>query len=129
MEGMRRTLFSSFGKKQSDVMKVLAGVFNNVLLMRRNNFLSKISIEKNARSMVKKLDPSEKFLFGDKIEQVAKNLRNSNQLNPLKPDRFSFRGRGYGSYRGQAHGFRSRDGGLPWRLPWKPRWPWKCWQR
>ena len=66
----------------------------------RNLYLGKISTIKNARAAVKRLAPSEKFLFGDGIDKVTKHLKDSDELNPLKAKKSG------GGFRGKARGSR-----------------------
>ena len=82
--------------------------------------------EKNARTIVKRLQPSDKLLFGGHIAEVARNLKDSAHLNVLTGDsgyktkfrtnsirgdnsanRGSYRGfrRGRGTFRGRAGQF------------------------
>ena len=41
----------------------------------------RISESKNAWTIVKRLNPSNRFLFGEKLGQVAKNLKESDQVS------------------------------------------------
>ena len=84
--------------------------------------------EKNARTIVKRLQPSEKYLFGGHLAEVARDLKDSSHLNVLtgftgagsefkkyKPyprGGGSFRARGFRGFRGGrgGNGYRGRAG-------------------
>ena len=81
-------------------------------MLRREQVLDKITQQKGARSICKKLNPTNALLFGGKLGEVAKNLKDSGQLNPLavtwkKPNKFqgNFKRSGYGgNYAGGPKG-------------------------
>ena len=48
--------------------------------------------------MCKKLNPSQKYLFGEQLGKICKNLKESNQLSPLAQSFGNFRpGQGQGN--------------------------------
>ena len=82
------------------ITKILGSAFNEMIKSRRRPYESGMTEWKNARQIVKKLAPSSKYLFGGKLAEVAKNLKDSVQLNPLsQAPRF-----GLGLGRGKSKG-------------------------
>ena len=60
--------------------------------------MTKVTQTKNAGNIVKHLEQSSRFLFGEQLGKVAKNLKESDQLNPLAASaRFNSNPRGGGS--------------------------------
>ena len=106
MDVIRDRLMNDWAKIMSDQVKMLAWEFNTLLTTRRGQFLFRITEHKNARSIVKRLNPSTRFLFGNKMGDVSRNLKDSEQLNPLASTtkfRTSYKGsggfsKGRGSY-------------------------------
>ena len=106
MDVIRDRLMNDWAKIMSDQVKMLAWEFNTLLTTRRGHYLFRITEHKNARSIVKRLNPSTRFLFGNKMGDVSRNLKDSEQLNPLASTtkfRTSYKGsggfsKGRGSY-------------------------------
>jgi len=97
MDVIRDRLINDWAKVMADQVKMLAWIFNQLLVTRRGQFLFRITEHKNARSIVKRLNPSTRFLFGNKLGDVSRNLKDSEQLNPLASStkfKTSFRGSG-----------------------------------
>ena len=109
LDAIRNTMMNSFAKMLSDAVKMSAWQFNQLLQMRRGQYLEKITKEKNARAICKNLNPSDKFLFGEKLGAVCKNLKESAQLNPLS-QQYGRSGYGYRSSSGFRPGIRGRGG-------------------
>ena len=65
-------------------VKILGAVFNEMSKSRRAPYLQNITMVKNTRSIVKRLPPSDNYLFGGKLAEVSKNLKDAAQLNPLE---------------------------------------------
>ena len=76
-----------FGKQSQSSTKVLAALFNEMTKARRAPFLQGITQVKNTRAIVQKLPPSDGFLFGNKLAEVSKNLKDAAQLSPLAASR------------------------------------------
>ena len=83
LDAVRGKLMNDLAKTLSDSVKINAWQFNQLLLMRRAQYLFNIKEAQNARVIVKKVNPNDHFLFGDRLGQVCKNLKESVQLNPL----------------------------------------------
>ena len=79
-----------YGKANGMAVKILGAIFNEMSKSRRALYLQNITLVKNTRSIVKRLPPSDSYLFGGKLAEVSKNLKDAAQLNPLA----SSRGRG-----------------------------------
>ena len=97
MDVIRDRLMNDWAKIMSDQVKILAWEFNSLLMTRRGQYLFRITEHKNARSIVKRLNPSTRFLFGNKMGDVSRNLKDSEQLNPLASTtkfRTSYKGSG-----------------------------------
>ena len=111
LDAVRGKLMNDLAKTLSDSVKINAWQFNQLLLMRRAQYLFNIKEAQNARVIVKKVNPNDHFLFGDRLGQVCKNLKESVQLNPLS-DRsgssWSNRGSALsrGSFMGRRPGFK-----------------------
>ena len=89
-------MITHFGKQSQSATKVLGAAFNEMSKARRAPFLQGVTQVKNTRAIVKRLQPSESFLFGGKLAEVSKNLKDAAQLNPLS----NYRGRGNNYRRG-----------------------------
>ena len=80
------------------ITKILGSAFNEMIKSRRKPYEDGMTEWKNTRQIVKRLAPSSEHLFGGKLAEVAKNLKDSAQLNPLSSaPRF-----GLGSGRGKS---------------------------
>ena len=104
-------MITHFGKQGQSATKILGAVFNEMSKARRAPFLQGITQVKNTRAIVKRLQPSDSFLFGGKLAEVSKNLKDAAQLNPLS----NSRGKGTykrGGYNAQTYrdGYNSKDG-------------------
>ena len=104
-------VITHFGKQSQYATKVLGAAFNEMSKARRAPFLQGVTQVKNTRAIVKRLQPSESFLFGGKLAEVSKNLKDAAQLNPLS----NSRGRGNykrGGYNASIYkdGYKSKDG-------------------
>ena len=89
-----------FGKSSGSTVKVLAEVFNAMSKARRAPYLQNITQAKNTRTIVGRIRPSDEFLFGGKLAEVSKNLKDSAQLNPLS----MYRGKGRSNYSSRYKG-------------------------
>ena len=49
----------------------------------RGIYLQRVKEEKGAREQVKGLNPSTQYLFGGQVSEVSKDLKDSEELNPL----------------------------------------------
>ena len=110
------------------VAEVAGAAHNSFTLDRRQPMVDMVMQEKNARTIVKRLQPSEKYLFGGHLAEVARDLKDSSHLNVLtgftgagsefkkyKPyprGGGSFRARGFRGFRGGrgGNGYRGRAG-------------------
>lgn len=114
------------GLSAGAIAEVAGASHNSLTLERRQPMVDLVMNEKNARTIVKRLQPSDKLLFGGHIAEVARNLKDSAHLNVLTGDsgyktkfrtnsirgdnpanRGSYRGfrRGRGTFRGRAGQF------------------------
>merc|ERR1719318_736222 len=100
-------MLNEWGKTLSDQVNMSAWVFNQLLLLRRGQYLFRVTQEKNARQIIKRLDPSTRYLFGGKIGEVSKTLKDQDQINPLA-NKFKSNPRGGGA----GYNY-SRGGGYP----------------
>ena len=107
MDILRSKMLNEWGKTLSDQVKMSAWVFNQLLLLRRGQYLFRVTQEKNARQIIKRLDPSTRYLFGGKIGEVSKTLKDQDQINPLV-NKFKSNPRGGGA----GYNY-SRGGGYP----------------
>ena len=82
-EAVKMVLHGDLAKKQAEIIKVMGALFNNLLLMRRNMYAEKIMPIKGARTMIKRLLPDGKFLFGGKKGEITKAIKNSQEVNTL----------------------------------------------
>ena len=105
MDILRNKILNEWGKILADQVKMSAWIFNQLLLLRRGQYLARVTQDKNARQIVKRLDPSTRFLFGGKIGEVSKNLKDQDQINPIVQ---KFKPRG-----GTGYGGNSRGNGFP----------------
>eukprot|EP00092_Neocalanus_flemingeri_P021070 GFUD01022828.1.p1 GENE.GFUD01022828.1~~GFUD01022828.1.p1 ORF type:complete len:460 (-),score=104.28 GFUD01022828.1:158-1537(-) len=112
LDAVRHKLLSDLAKTIADAVKLNAWQFNQITMMRRAQYLFKIKVDQNARAIVKKVNPTDQYLFGDKLGQVCKNLKESGQLNPLSETRNSWSTRGSGFTRGSRGSFRGRRPGF-----------------
>ena len=115
MDILRAKMLNEWGKTLSDQVKISAWIFNQLLMLRRGQYLFKVTQEKNARQIIKRLDSSTRYLFGGKIGEVSRNLKDQDQINPLT-NRFKTTPRGGGSGwvargRGGYSGYSNRGGG------------------
>ena len=79
-------------------MEIAGAAHNSLTLERRQPMQDLVMNEKNARTIVKRLQPSDKLLFGGHLAEVARDLKDSSQLNVLT-------GAGLGSYKMNKFGF------------------------
>ena len=103
MDILRSKMLNEWGKILSDQVKMSAWLFNQILLLRRGQYLFRVTQEKNARQIIKKLEPSTRYLFGGKIGEVSENLKDQDQINPLA-NKFKTNPRGAGGYSGYSRG-------------------------
>ena len=103
MDILRSKMLNEWGKILSDQVKMSAWLFNQILLLRRGQYLFRVTQEKNARQIIKKLEPSTRYLFGGKIGEVSKNLKDQDQINPLAT-KFKNNPRGGAGYSGYSRG-------------------------
>ena len=73
-----------YGKSTKETTKILGAVFNEITKARRSPFLHGVTDAKNTRTIVKRLAPSDDYLFGRKLAEVSKNLKDSAQVGFLK---------------------------------------------
>ena len=52
-------------------VKILGAVFNEMSKSRRAPYLQNFTMVKNTRSIVKRLPPSDNYLFGGKLAEVS----------------------------------------------------------
>ena len=69
-----------YGKAMRSVTKILGSAFNEMTKSRRGPYEAGMTEWKNTRQIVKRLSPSDEFLFGGKLAEVAKNLKDSAQV-------------------------------------------------
>ena len=69
-----------YGKAMRSVTKILGSAFNEQTKSRRGPYEAGMTEWKNTRQIVKRLSPSDEFLFGGKLAEVAKNLKDSAQV-------------------------------------------------
>jgi hypothetical protein len=118
------------GLSAGAIAEVAGAAHNSLTLERRQPMVDLVMNEKNARTIVKRLQPSDKLLFEGHLAEVARDLKDSSHLNVLTggvgfknkfqsnftrgagnfPARGSFRGfrggfRGRGTFRGRAGQF------------------------
>ena len=112
------------GLSAGAVAEVAGAVHNTFTLDRRQPMVDLVMQEKNARSIVKRLQPSDKWLFGGQLATVARDLKDSSHLNvltgttsgdfkrfkPLTGGGSNFRPRGTKSFRGGRGNYRGRAG-------------------
>ena len=106
------------GLSMGSISEIAATGFNQLTLDRRAPMTELVMKDKNARNIVKRLQPTDQYLFGGSLAEVARNLKDSTQLNALtgsggfgkKFSANSNRGGG-SSFRGRGFGFRNRRGG------------------
>ena len=120
---LKEKLMNRWARDLSDLARVSGAQHSMLLLMRRALFLKKIGNNKGAKNSVKRLQPSAQFLFGGKVGDVTKDLKASEELNPLsgkysknggvgsKNSTFYPRGRGRGRGRGGGRGYQGNRGG------------------
>ena len=83
MIALKEHFLGKWAKDLSDLAKVAGMQHSLLLMMRRALYLKLISSKKGAKSSVKRLQPSQKYLFGGKVGEVCKDLKASEELNPL----------------------------------------------
>ena len=115
------------GLSAGAIAEVAGAAHNSLTLERRQPMVELVMNEKNARVIVKRLQPSDKLLFGGHLAEVARDLKDSSHLNVLAggtgfknkfqtnftrgggnfANRGSYRGfrRGRGTFRGRAGQF------------------------
>jgi hypothetical protein len=120
---LKEKLMNRWARDLSDLARVSGAQHSMLLLMRRALFLKKIGNNKGAKNSVKRLQPSAQFLFGGKVGDVTKDLKASEELNPLygkysknggvgsKNSTFYHRGRGRGRGGGRGYQGKKRGGG------------------
>ena len=52
-------------------------------MMRRNLYLEGVTPKGGARNQIKRLQPTDKFLFGEGVGSIAKAVKHAADLNPL----------------------------------------------
>ena len=60
--------------------KILGSLYNELTKARRSPYLAGITDWINTRTIVKRLAPSDEYLFGGKLAEVSKNLKDSTQV-------------------------------------------------
>ena len=70
-----------YGKSTRSVTKILGSVYNELTKARRSPYLAGITDWKNTRTIVKRLAPSDDYLFGGRLAEVSKNLKDSAQVS------------------------------------------------
>ena len=68
------------GKRARSCLKIVANIFNQLSLTRREQFIKFFSEKKGCKQ---RLQPSVKLLFGGKLRETAKNMHASDQLTIL----------------------------------------------
>ena len=80
--------------------------------MSRNLYLNRIKQDQQARAQVRELHPSTEFLFGGKVGELCKHLKDSAELNPLASYGGGYSKRGRGSFVGYNQaGYQGYQGG------------------
>ena len=74
------------GLSAGAIAEVAGAAHNSLTLERRQPMVDLVMNEKNARTIVKRLQPSDKFLFGGHLAEVARDLKDSSHLNVLTGD-------------------------------------------
>ena len=95
------------GKNCASVLKLLGVLYNQLIVIRREPFVSLFNENKGCRAIVKRLKPSDSLLFGGKLTETAKNMFASDQLTMLTGKRLSASSsstRGFGFARGSKGG-------------------------
>ena len=80
LDAIKRTMMNGMAKTLSEALKISAWQFNQLIQLRRGQFLFKITQEKNARAICKRLNPSDRYLFFEHLGNVCKNLKESVQV-------------------------------------------------
>ena len=75
------TVVVRYGKSTRSVTKILGSVFNELTKARRSPYLAGITDWKNTRTIIKRLAPSDEYLFGGRLAEVSKNLKDSTQVS------------------------------------------------
>ena len=70
-----------YGKSTRSVTKILGSVYNELTKARRSPYLAGITDWKNTRTIVKRLAPSDEYLFGGRLAEVSKNLKDSTRVS------------------------------------------------
>jgi len=104
LTAVRDTVVVRYGKTTRSVTKILGSLYNELTKARRSPYLAGITDWKNTRTIVKRLAPSDEYLFGGKLAEVSKNLKDSTQLNPLS----SGRGKGFNTWNNRGGNGSSR---------------------
>ena len=60
------------GKKARSCLKIDTNLFNQLSLTRREQFIKFFSEKKGCKQIIKRLQPSDKLLFGGKLTETAK---------------------------------------------------------
>ena len=71
------------GLSAGAIAEVAGAARNSITLERRQPMVDLVMNEKNARTIVKRLQPSDKLLFGGHLAEVARDLKDSSHLNVL----------------------------------------------
>ena len=71
------------GLSAGAIAEVAGAAHNSLTLERRQPMVELVMNEKNARVIVKRLQPSDKLLFGGHLAEVARDLKDSSHLNVL----------------------------------------------
>ena len=83
LAAVRDNIVRKFGKQMMTVCSVLANSHNLLTMTRRQPRVDLVTNSKNARTIVKRLQPSDQYLFGGKLADVAKHLKDSSQVDNL----------------------------------------------
>ena len=110
-------MLALIGKRARSCLKIDANLFNQLSLTRREQFIKFFSEKKGCKQIIKRLQPSDKLLFGGKLTETAKNMHASDQLTILtggkKPSGYGNGGGGNYSSRGRGHKNPGRGGKGP----------------
>lgn len=83
---------SSYSKKAANALRLLGDAHNKVTCLRRGQYVDSITSGAEARNMVRRLQPTEQFLFGGDIQKVCKSLKDGNQLSHPLQKKAGFKG-------------------------------------
>ena len=65
------------GKRARSCLKIDANIFNQLSLTRREQFIKFFSEKKGCKQIIKRLQPSDKLLFGGKLTETANDMHAS----------------------------------------------------